>query len=199
MEQVTKTPEQQQLSDAPEPVVQSPPEDRISRAVRLELERVRFEKEAKRRYRRARARSPNRAPRRNGRTDGLQPAVTHAAPVPVIEYVSPISAVHATHPVNEYAAPALLICRRVALWTALMNVVCQFCECFFNNANETTITARRAAPRSAIKVTCNHVNMFLYHISTDCKKQLLSDTAFLGIMVVDVQRHHGEKGLAVAR
>ena len=43
-------------------VVQSPREDRISRAVRLELERLWFEKEAKRRFRRARARSPNRAP-----------------------------------------------------------------------------------------------------------------------------------------
>ena len=96
VKQVTKTPEQQQLSDAPEPavqvvsnkddaaqsaqpetaeqagdapveaepavqmdkepldetqpVVQSPPEDRISRAVRLELERIQFEKEARRRY-----------------------------------------------------------------------------------------------------------------------------------------------------
>ena len=49
--------------DETQPVVQSPPEDRISRAVRLELERIRFEKEAKRRYRRARARSPKRAPR----------------------------------------------------------------------------------------------------------------------------------------
>ena len=98
---MTKTPEQQQLSDAPEPavqvvddqddgtveqagdepakeepavqlhealldetqpVVQSPREDHISRAVRLELERLPFEKKARHRFRRARARSPNRAP-----------------------------------------------------------------------------------------------------------------------------------------
>ena len=99
VEQMTKTPELQQLSDAPEPAVQvvddqddepldvehagdepakeepgvrldvapldetqpvvrSPREDRM----RLELERLQFEKEAKRRFRRARARSPNRAP-----------------------------------------------------------------------------------------------------------------------------------------
>ena len=64
VKQMTKTLEQQQLSDAPEPavkeepavqldeapldetqpVVQSPREDRISRAVRLELERLQFEK-----------------------------------------------------------------------------------------------------------------------------------------------------------
>ena len=58
--------QQCKLDEAPldetQPVVQSPREDRISRAVRLELERLRFENEAKRRFRRARARSPNRAP-----------------------------------------------------------------------------------------------------------------------------------------
>ena len=48
-----------------------------------------------------------------GRTAGLQPAVTYAAPVPVIEYVSPISDVYAAAaPVNEYATPALLVCRQ---------------------------------------------------------------------------------------
>ena len=53
-------------------------------------------------------------PHGNGRTAGLQPAVTCAAAVPVIEYVSPVFAVYAaTVPVNECAAPALLICRRV--------------------------------------------------------------------------------------
>ena len=55
-----------QLDEAPldktQHEVQSPREDRISRAVRLELERLQFEKEAKRRLRRARVRSPNRAP-----------------------------------------------------------------------------------------------------------------------------------------
>ena len=49
--------------DETQPVVQSPPEDRISRPVRLELERIPCEKEAKRRCRRVHARSPNRAPR----------------------------------------------------------------------------------------------------------------------------------------
>ena len=39
----------------------APYEGNIARAVRLELERVRFEKEARRRYLRARARSPHRA------------------------------------------------------------------------------------------------------------------------------------------
>ena len=37
------------------PVLQRPPEDRLSRAIRLELERLRFEKEARRRFKRARA------------------------------------------------------------------------------------------------------------------------------------------------
>ena len=50
----------------------------------------------------------------NRGTAGLQPAVTCAAHVPVIECVSPISSVYAaTVPVNEYATPALLTCRRV--------------------------------------------------------------------------------------
>ena len=46
------------------PVLQPPPEDRLSRAIPPELERLWFEKEAKRRFKRARAPSPNRAPRR---------------------------------------------------------------------------------------------------------------------------------------
>ena len=46
------------------PVLQPPREDRLSRAIRLELERLQFEKEARRRFKRARAVSPNRAPRR---------------------------------------------------------------------------------------------------------------------------------------
>ena len=47
--------------DETQPVVQpkAPPENSISRAVRLELERIRFEKEAKYRCRRARALSPH--------------------------------------------------------------------------------------------------------------------------------------------
>ena len=42
-----------------------------------------------------------------------RPAVTYSTPVPVIEYISPVSAVYtATVPVNEYAASAPVICRR---------------------------------------------------------------------------------------
>ena len=104
-------------------VVQPLQEDRLSRAIRLELDHLQFEKEAKRRFRRARARSPKSStsltlpcflehPRGSGRTAGLQPAVTYAALVPVIEYVSPISAVCAAAPVNGHATPALLFCRQ---------------------------------------------------------------------------------------
>ena len=92
-------------------------EGAISRAIRLELERLLFEKEAKCRFRRARGLPCFlEHPRGSGRKPGLQPAVTYAAPVPVIEYVSPDSAVFAaTAPENEYATPALLICRQERL------------------------------------------------------------------------------------
>ena len=67
---------------------------------RLELEHLRFEKEARRRFKRAQVLAP------------------------VIENVSPISDVSAaTAPVNEYAPTALLV--HEALWPALMNVVCR--------------------------------------------------------------------------
>ena len=46
------------------PVLQRPPEDRLSRAIRLGLERLQFEKETRRRFKRVRALSTNRAPRR---------------------------------------------------------------------------------------------------------------------------------------
>ena len=47
------------------------------------------------------------------RTAALQPAVTYAASVPVIDYVSPIFAVYSpTVPVNESATPVLLIWRQ---------------------------------------------------------------------------------------
>ena len=174
VKQVTKTPDRQQLSDAPKPAVQvvtdqddaaqsaqpetadqagdAPSEQytwtknhsmrhnlwcnrfqKTASREQRELERIQFEKEAKRRLRRARAPKSStarmriappssvtllcfqlRRPRGNRRTAGLQPAVTYAAPVPVIENVSPVSAVYAaTVQVNEGAAPALLICRRV--------------------------------------------------------------------------------------
>ena len=47
--------------DETQPLVQpkTPPEDNISRAVRLELGRILFEEKPKRRYQRARALSPN--------------------------------------------------------------------------------------------------------------------------------------------
>ena len=62
----------------------------------------------------------------NGRTAGLQPAVTYAASVPVIDYVSPIFAVYAaTVPVHEYATPVLLICRQER-WPR--SVVASSCE-----------------------------------------------------------------------
>ena len=107
------------LDVAPLDETQSPREDRILRAVRLELERLRFEKEAKRRFRRARKSSTlltlpcfPEHPRGSRRTAGLQPVVTHAASVPLVGYVSPISVVYAAAPVNEYATHALIICRQ---------------------------------------------------------------------------------------
>ena len=101
----------------------------ISRAIRLELERLLFEKEAKRRFRRARALPCFlEHPRGSGRKPGLQPAVTYAAPVPVIEYVSPVSAVFAaTAPENEYATLALLICRQERLPRSVVASPCERC------------------------------------------------------------------------
>ena len=110
-----------QLDEAPldetQPVVQSPREDRISNAVRLELERLRFEKAAKRRFQLDLEIEHSltllcflERPHGNGGTAGSQPAVTYAASVPVIEYVSPIFPVYAaTVPVNECATRVLLM------------------------------------------------------------------------------------------
>ena len=61
------------------------------------------------------------------------------------------------------------------------------------------ITARLAAPCGTIEVTSYRVNLLLVHYSTDCKQQVLRDSAFLGICVVNAERHHGEIGLAISR
>ena len=43
----------------------------------------------------------------------IRPAMTHATPCPVVEYIAPASAAHAaTVPVNEHATPVPFICHR---------------------------------------------------------------------------------------
>ena len=87
------------------PVVWPNQEDRLSRAIRLELERLRFERE-----------KPNvdsGVPELDLQIEHLADDVVYAAPAPVIEHVFPISDVSAaTTPKNEYAAPTLLVCRQ---------------------------------------------------------------------------------------
>ena len=72
-------------------------------AIWLELERLQFEKEARRRFRR---KSPN-------SKSSTSPMTLLMQRLPVIEYVFPISDLSAAPaPANEYAAPALLVCRQ---------------------------------------------------------------------------------------
>ena len=59
------------------------------------------------------------------------------------------------------------------------------------------IAARLAEPCSTNKVASNQVDLLLVQNSTDCKQQVLQDSAFLGTCVVDVERHHGKIRLAI--
>ena len=70
-----------------------------------------------------------------------------------------------------------------------------FFECFFFNAGETSIAAAWAAPGGPLK---SLATMFLQHYSTYCKHSFLPNTTFLGNLVADVYRRHGEKRIAVA-
>ena len=71
------------------------------------------------------------------------------------------------------------------------------------NASSIVLSCRRSLPdrrrRGTIEVTSHRVDLLLTHHSTDCKQQVLRDSAFFGICVVDVERHHGELGFAIAR
>ena len=97
-------------------------------STRLECERVRYQEQAKRRFKGARERSGKLCKTGSLSKKRLQRAVTCTAPAPVIEYVAPAYAVYAaTAPVNEYAASAHLTAvedvDHEALWLTLLNVV----------------------------------------------------------------------------
>ena len=49
-----------------------------------------------------------------------------------------------------------------------------------------SIVAAWAAPSSTVEVPSNQIHMLHWHRSADCKEQLLSDTALLGELVVNV-------------
>ena len=59
VEQVTEAPQRAPLDETQRVLAKAAPEGSIARAVRLELERVWFEKEARRKFLRARAQSPH--------------------------------------------------------------------------------------------------------------------------------------------
>ena len=71
------------------------------------------------------------------------------------------------------------------------------------NASSTVLSCRCSLPdrrrRGTIEVTSHRVDLLLTHHSTDCKQQVLRDSAFLGMCVVGVERHHGEVGFTIAR
>ena len=52
--------------------------------------------------------------------------------------------------------------------------------------------SRRLPPSGAVEVTSNHVQLLFVYQGTDRSKHVFGDTAFLGISVVTVQRHHRE-------
>ena len=50
---------------------------------------------------------------------------------------------------------------------------------------------------TTIEVSSNQVDLLLVHCTTDSKKQVLRDSAFFCICVVDLDRNHGKTGLAI--
>ena len=105
--------------DVTRPVERPPPrakaapkfECSLMRGVRLELERVRNEQQAKRRFNRAGTSASSSSVwvlPRGGSFGRSLPAVTYASLAPVAEYITPAYAVYAaTAPVNEYVTSAL--------------------------------------------------------------------------------------------
>ena len=53
-----------------------------------------------------------------------------------------------------------------------------------------------SSPRRTVEVAGDHVD--LVHGSTDCDQHNFRDSAFLGVAVVNVERHHSEVEFAIA-
>ena len=62
-------------------------------------------------------------------------------------------------------------------------------------ASSTLLTDRTSL--TTIEVSSNQVDLLLVHCITDSKQQVLRDSAFFGICVVDVDRNHGKTRLAI--
>ena len=54
-------------------------------------------------------------------------------------------------------------------------------------------------PCCSVEITGNQIHVLILYNGTNCKEELLSNTAFLGVIVVDVQRHDREGLLAIMR
>ena len=65
------------------------------------------------------------------------------------------------------------------------------------STNASSILLMDRASLTTIQVSSNQVDLLLVHCITDSKQQVLRDSAFFGICVVDVERNHGKIGLAI--
>ena len=51
---------------------------------------------------------------------------------------------------------------------------------------DSTVVSAATTPRSAIEITCNHVNMLRNHDGTNSENELLGDASLLGVDVADM-------------
>ena len=61
----------------------------------------------------------------------------------------------------------------------------------FNDTD--AVSAGVASPSSPVEISSNQVHLLVEHHCANGLEQLLADTALLGVIVVDVQRHHNEE------
>ena len=52
-------------------------------------------------------------------------------------------------------------------------------------------------PCCSVEITADQIHGLIFHSGTNCKVELLPNITFLGIVVVDVQRHDSEGLLAI--
>ena len=69
---------------------------------------------------------------------------------------------------------------------------------FFNGAVKLLMWSRFAPPACTIEVTCNHVDVFLYHSSSDCKQYVWRNAACFRQCIVAMQRHDRQTRLAMS-
>ena len=72
-------------------------------------------------------------------------------------------------------------------------------KCFLKSTGRMRVVSACLTPRCSVQITGNHIHVLILHNGKNCKEELLSNTAFLGIIVVDVQRHDREGLLAITR